>query len=250
MVRHTLVAGLCLVAIAAVLALPAHAVDYPVTGKQLALREVNGKASLTLGLRDGAIPIPTPGSSDDPSLAGLTVVLFSRGTGERPSYDAPSGTGQNSWSVRTTPKGVVYDYKNGLATRFAGDLQTVGVRPVTGLKVRSKAAGLALVAPQGGVAVRVQYGSVRVCALFDGDSVHADRAGVFMARNATAALANCDDDTLATAAPPACGGTFPSCEGACPTGETCGAIGGGTDPTCQCLPDEPCPGGCPVPIRG
>lgn len=238
MIRQTFVGGLALALISGALALPARGIDYPVAGTQLTLRERNDKAALTLLLRDGSIPIPTPGSADDPSLAGLSVTLFSRGTGERPAYGALPGTGQNSWKVRTTPKSVTYGYRNGTATRFGGEIQTVDMRSGSGLKVRSKALGLVLLAPQGAVAVRVQYGSVRVCALFAGASVRADKAGVFMARNAPAAgLANCDDDTLAMDGPAACGGTFPACEGACPAGETCGVLGGGTDPTCQCLPE-------------
>lgn len=238
MLGQTFVGGLSLVLITAALAVPASGIDYPVAGTQLTLRERNNKASLSLLLRDGSIPIPTPGSADDPSLAGLYVTLFSRGTAERAAYGALPGTGQNSWQVRTTAKAVTYSYRNGTATRFGGDIQTISMRSGSGLKVRSKAYGLVLLAPQGAVAVRVQYGSVRVCALFDGASVRADKAGVFTARKAAAGnLADCNDDTLAMDGPAPCGGTFPSCDGACPTGETCGALGGGTDPTCQCLPD-------------
>ena len=238
MLRQTFVGGLSLVLFTTALALPASGIDYPVAGTQLTLRERNDKASLTLLLRDGSVPVPTSGSADDPSLAGLYVTLFSRATGEQAAYGALPGAGQNSWQVRSTAKAVTYSYRNGTATRFGGDIQTISMRSGSGVKVRSKAYGLVLLAPQGAVAVRVQYGSVRVCALFDGASVRADKVGVFTASKAAAgALGNCNDDTLAGTAPAPCGGTFPSCEGACPAGETCGALGGGTDPTCQCLPD-------------
>jgi hypothetical protein len=200
MARRSLTSVLSLVLVSASLAAPASGVDYPVAGTQLTLRERNNKATLNLILRNAAIPVPAKGSGDDPSLAGFFVTLFSRVTGERAEY----GSVPSSWKVRTTPHATTYSYANRTATRFGGDIQTASMRTGSGLKVRSPAYGLDLtVPPVGPVAVRVQYGSVRVCAIFDGASVQTDANGVFKARNADApGITDCDDETLAGIACP------------------------------------------------
>lgn len=185
----------------------AAASDHPVAGMQLTVRERNGKSALNLVLKDNALPVPAPGSPDDPSLAGIHVTLLSRATGERAFYSAGPGTGHDSWRVRSTPSAVTYAYRNGTATPFGGDIQTVAMRTGAVLKIRSKAGGLLLDGPQGAVGVRVEYGSVRVCALFDGDAVRKDGAGVFNARNAdTAGLTDCDNATLLGCPPEGCPG--------------------------------------------
>ena len=53
--------------------------DHVVGGTQILLRAGAGGA-LTLQLRGVAVPIPAPGSADDPSTAGLAVSLFGRGS--------------------------------------------------------------------------------------------------------------------------------------------------------------------------
>jgi hypothetical protein len=126
------------------------------------------------------------------------------------------------------------------------------------------------------VAVRIDMGTTRVCALFDGDAVRRDETGRFVARDADASgLTSCDDDALAGLAceeslscggscpgdavcagaagvlgcrcvspHQPCGDTGPLCNGECPTGEECASLGGFPEPSCGCLPtgSTPCGG--------
>ncbi|MBM4242199.1 MAG: hypothetical protein FJ148_00055 [Deltaproteobacteria bacterium] len=144
------------------------------------------------------------------------------------------------------------------------------------LRVRAPSAGLALTAPEGAIAVRVEMGATRVCALFDGASVRRNEPGRFIAREADAgALDDCDDDSLAglsceeslscggscpgdgecggnrlvngcTCVSPnqPCGDTSPVCNGECPAGQECSNLGGAITTTCACMPagSTPCGG--------
>lgn len=243
----------------------ARAADHVVAGKQLTLRDKNGKGALTLVLRDASIPIPAPGSAGDPSQVGLVVTLFGRVSDEQAALLAEPGLGRPGWKVRATPK-ATYTYANPTSTTALG---SVVLRAGTGLTVRAKTAGLALAAPAGAVAVRVDMGETSICALFDGDAVRKDEPGRFVGRNADAGgLADCRDETLAAlaceqtlscggtcagdsvcAGHPSglggctcvsphqpCGGTAPACNGECPTGEECSNLGGVLETSCGCLP--------------
>jgi len=243
----------------------ARAADHVVAGKQLTLRQKNGKGALTLVLRDVSIPIPSPGSADDPSQVGLVVTLFGRTSEEQAALLAEPGLGRPGWKVRATPK-VTYTYASPTSTTA---LNAVALRTGTGLTIRAKTAGLALAAPAGAIAVRVDMGETSVCALFDGDAVRTDQAGRFVARNADAGgLADCRDETLAAlacettlscggscpgdavcAGHPSglggctcvsphqpCGDSAPACNGECPVGEECSNLGGVLQTSCGCLP--------------
>lgn len=266
--NRSIVAALSVVLCAASAA-SAVAADHPVSGKQLMLRDRNGKGSLTLTLKDTAIPVPSLGTTDDPSLHGLTVTLFSRASEQQATFQAAPG----GWRTKVTPTAVTYTYADRAAT--GGALSGVSLRTRAALKIRARSAGLDLDGPQGAIAVRVEYGSVRVCALFDYPAVTKDTAGYFSARNADAVgLANCDDDTLARvpcAESASCGGVCPGdaecgthpafpecvcvsphqpcgdsapvCNGECPDGEVCGSVSGGPETSCGCLPTQSTPCG-------
>jgi hypothetical protein len=170
----------------------------------------------------------------------MTLTVFSRGSGQQATSSARAG--RDVWKARATPKAITYAYRD--RTAQGNDLLTAQLRTGMGLKLRAKSAGIALDGSQQAIAVRVEWGSVRVCALFDGDAVRKDKAGLFVARNADAAgLADCSDETLFVPPTPACGGTWAACDGACPAGTTCSVVDDATDPRCECL--EGCPGGCP-----
>lgn len=181
---------------------PATAVsaDHPVEGTQLTLRKRLANEVFTLVLRDPSIPVPAAGSADDPSRSHVRVTLFARGPGEQATfstYELPE-----LWNVRTTPRAVSYGYRDKTATRFGGELRTVNLRTGGGLKLSAKSTGFGSTLLDA-VAVRVEYGSTRVCALFDGTSVRRNWQGEFQARNADAAgLADCNDWTLAGLPPP------------------------------------------------
>lgn len=268
MSRHVFAAAMSLVLVCGALVAAASAADHVVGGKQLTLRRQGSGGALSLVLRDPSIPIPAPGSADDPSLAGMTVTLFGRASEEQASLAAAPGLGRPGWKVRATPR-VTYTYTNPTAAVGSGSLASVTLRAGTGLTVRAKSPGLALAVPAGAVAVRIDMGATRVCALFDGDAVRRDQVGSFVARNADASgLTDCDDATLIAlscedsqscggtcpgdavcAAQPSgeggcscvsphqpCGDTSPACNGECPVGEECSNLGGVLHTSCACMP--------------
>lgn len=246
------------------------AADHVVGGTQLLLRAGAGGA-LTLQLRGAAVPIPAPGSADDPSTAGLAVSVFGRGSRTQASLWAAPGTG---WRVRSLPR-VTYTFANPGVAAGSLDVKSASLRQGAGLRVRARSSGLALTSPEGAVAVRVDMGATRVCALFDPPAVRRDGGGRFVARDAdAAALPSCDDEVLlsapceeglscggtcpddaecagnvfsgCTCVSPhqPCGDTAPACNGECPAGEECANTGGAPYSSCGCLPvgSTPCGG--------
>lgn len=282
--QRTLVACLMLVACAAPAA--AAAADYPVTGTQILLRERNGKGVLSLVLKDPAIPVPAPGSPDDPSVGGLTLTVFSQGEDQRATLAAAPGLGPDAWRVKQTPRIVTFAYRDRKASTTGDEIQTANLRTRAPLKIRARAAGLDLSRLHSRVAVRVEYGDVRVCAVFA--LVKQSKIGLFSAKGIDAHVPpDCDDRTLEN--PPCgeaigcggwcpgdaecgadafgvcscvsphqpCGDSAPVCNGECPDGLACGSITGGIETVCGCLPPDstPCgelsvpacdPGACPA----
>ncbi len=175
---------------------PAMAVDYPVGGTQLMLsRPQQSTGALSLVLKDPSIPVPAIDGADDPSLTGLTLTLFARYSGERPTFFARAG--RDIWKLRTTPKATTFAFRDKTAVPGSWDVFTADLRTGAGLKIRTRGPRLTLSPPEGSIAVRIEYGSVRVCAVFDGAAVRQDKPGRFVARNADAAgLTDCDDATL------------------------------------------------------
>jgi hypothetical protein len=94
--------------------------------------------------------------------------------------------GPPGWSVRTGARSR-YRWVNPRAP-VNGDVRLVVLREGPLLRVVARGFALPLVGAQGAVAVRVSYGTRRVCALFDGAhaDVTADEAGRFRARGAAA----------------------------------------------------------------
>ena len=82
-------------ALLALLATPAAAVDYVVGGAMLSLKDVAypGRGPVVLSLEDASIPVPLPGSADDPSLSVMRVTLFGRGSGESSARDTIPSSG-------------------------------------------------------------------------------------------------------------------------------------------------------------
>ncbi|MBY0275112.1 hypothetical protein K2Z84_07215 [Candidatus Binatia bacterium] len=244
----------------------APAADHVVGGTQLRLRRTPAGGTLTLMLRDVAA-IPAPGSADDPSTTGMLVTLFGRGSGEEASLSAAPGKGRPGWVVQSAAR-VTYAYVNADAGPGSSTLQSATLRTGSGLRLRARSAGLDLSGAEGGVAVRVEWGSERVCAVFDGAAIRHDEAGFFLGvKAAVPALPDCDDATLlgatCTDTGGSCGGTCPGdsvcggnsligcscvsphqpcgdsapvCNGECPAGEECSTTTGGPFTTCGCLP--------------
>jgi hypothetical protein len=128
-------------------------------------------------------------------------------------------------------------------------------------------AGLTLAEPQGAVAVIVEMGETRLCAVFDGEAIRRDEANFFVGRKApTPSIATCDVDALlgipcetsetcsgvcaggaecggeplvgcqCVSPDQPCGDTAPVCNGECPVGEECSNTGGVPYSSCACLP--------------
>lgn len=244
----------------------ASAADHVIGGTQLRLRRTPHGGTMTLLLRDVNV-LPVPGSADDPSLAGMTITLFGRGSEQKAKLFALPGVGRAGWLVRTVPR-LSYSYALPGALPGAPTPRTAVLRDGTGLRVRARATGLDLGAAEGAVAVRVEWGAERVCTIFDDAAVRRDEPGFFVGVKADAPqIADCDDATLGTAAcgldggvcggrcagdgvcggnvmtgclcvspSQPCGDSAPVCNGECPAGEECATTTGGPYPGCGCLP--------------
>lgn len=207
----------------------AGAADHPVPGRDLALRASPG--TLRLLLQDPSIPVPAVDDANDPSIVGMTVTVFGRTSGTRAIFTTSIGRGPRAWTSRATHGGAVHRYRDDGSGAAGLRVRTAEVRPGGRLRITAPAAGIALDPAEQAVAVRVEYGSVRACAIFDGESVRRSRTGQFVARNAPAgALASCDDDLLAGFCPPS----------GCPTGSQTRFCGDGpvTDACSITLPTE------------
>jgi hypothetical protein len=229
-----------------VVAPASRASDHVVVGTALTIRHSrSGRGMVSLTLRDASIPVGAPGGGTDPSLGSTVVTLFGRQSTERFSFVAEPGAGGGTWRVHTTPQGVRYSYSDPGARASATRIRTAQLGSGAGWSARTMAAGLALVVPETAVAVRIDWGTERACALFDGAAVRTSKQGTFVAKDAPpATIADCDDATLFGTTSFDCGGLAPACDGDCPLGSTCDASGP-SDPTCTCVFHEGCPGGCP-----
>jgi hypothetical protein len=222
----------------------AAAVDVPVPGRSLSLRSKNGRETLAIRLSDPAIPLVASGP-DDPSVAGLSLELFSAGPFPQAStLFVPSGVGDPGWTVQGDGR---YRYKNDAAPGPPSPVRKVGVR--TGkIQLTARNIGLTLDGARASIGVRIKIGDLRVCALFAGASVRLDETGRFTARNAVVAPQDCSNEALGACGGPcppgtACTGTncYPvPCDagGFCPIGATCVHFG-----VHQLCGPAPCSGG-------
>jgi hypothetical protein len=207
MTRRVLATTVALIATCTLLAEAtfAVAVDLTVVGKEITLRRTPGNpaGSLRLALDQG-IPdgVPLPDGSDDPSLAGMTVTLFARGSGATASFVAAPGRGAHAWKVRATPRLVSYAYNDPRANSDPLQIRSARLRNRAPMRITAPAAGLPLDVAESAIAVRVEYGSTRICALFDPESVRRSGPGIFVARDGDAnLLVNCNDETLSGECP-------------------------------------------------
>jgi hypothetical protein len=191
--RWLAVASLTLI-LALILAAPgaACAGDQSLAGTRLRLKR--RAADERLVLNDPGIVAPAAGSADDPRVAGMRIVLFGQSVpGEVQELIVPPGGG---WTQRLAPR-LRYRFQNLDAPLPPSPVRFVRVRHGRGLKIVARAAGLALWGSQLSIGVRVEMGSTRFCAVFAGDSVRRDEAGLFAARGApNPGLTECADEEL------------------------------------------------------
>src|SRR5262249_36219621 len=174
-----------------------------ISGKKLQLRRSSsGKEKLVFQSKDPTFAFPAVGSADDPATGtpgGLKVELFSQNDAARPSFVAPAGVGKPGWRV-TDSSVDSFMYTNSQAPAAPSPLKAVLLKQGKQLKVTGAAIGLALVGPQGSVAIRVTTGSLRSCAVFGAGTIHRDQAGSFLAVNALApSIPDCSDASLGIA---------------------------------------------------
>jgi hypothetical protein len=247
----------------------AAALDQPLSARKLVMRRTaSGQEKLAFLAKDPAILFPAIGSADDPANGtpgGALIEIFSANEG--PSALAiPAAVG---WFVRDGSPSY-YKFVNKLAPQGVSPVSSFLLKNERALRIRSGAIGLPMNGPLGPVGIRVTYGSLRVCALFDEETIRRDGSRVFLAKDAVATdLADCSNaslggptcaengdaptcggtcppgsacgspDLLACQCIPAnqpCGGTAPVCNGECPVGEVCGSTGGLPYPGCGCIP--------------
>lgn len=260
----------------------AHAIDRPIDGQRLVLKQVGTIAKLTFLSRDPNFLFPPIGGPDDPatgSPGGATIELFSQNEGQA-TLDVPAGAGNPGWTVTTSPT-PRYKFNNRPAPAGISPVRLTVLNQGRSLKVVAKDAGLPLAGSQGAVGIRITTGTLRSCARFAGTTIRKDVAGAFIASHATTdALFDCSDASMNGLPPacdvtpsPACGGTCtgdgvctptlsgcqclspsspcgetgPACFGTCPMGEECFANGPGPFVGCVCLPAGSTPCGDPGP---
>src|SRR5262245_57477413 len=185
----------------------------------LRLARSGGGEKLVLVLDDASIPAPGQGSADNPATTGLRVTLFGHDApGETADLVAPAGLAQPGWKYGTN--GLVrYRFRHGAAPGGISPIRSVVLREGKGLRVVAKAVGLGLAGVQGSVGVRIEYGSIRLCALFGADAIVHDEAGLFVAKSAPApGIVECTDEALFGVP---CNDTL-TCGGTCPDGSQCG----------------------------
>jgi hypothetical protein len=162
------------VAALALAAVPSWAMDAPISGKKLTLRDTPSP-KLVLVSR-AAITGPTFTGSDDPTFFGATLQVTSMG-GETETVDLPAG----GWSFSNSG---VFRFRNTLAPAGISPVRTVIITPGRRLKILAKTPVISLNEPsQGGISVILQSGTLRYCATFGG-VVTLDTLGKFNAKNA------------------------------------------------------------------
>jgi hypothetical protein len=219
--------------------LPALAADQVLPGKKLALKETPTRASAVLIIQDPSIVLPAAGSPEDPSTAGLRVVLVDGTADVTAELLIPPGAG---WSVKTGTR-TTWTWKNAAAPGGPSPVNALKLVSGKGLTLKARSAGLSLTGPLGSVGVRVELGTTRFCTIFDPPAVRRDVAGQFTATKAeTPNVPGCSDGALSGGAP--CGLSGPSCDGYCGEGSVCGR---GFDGGCECTSaSRPCGGSSPA----
>lgn len=177
-------------------------VDVPVAGTKLFVqRSQSGKEKLVFVSRDPALPTPTIGSPDDPTVGspgGALLEVVAENSSALGVFVVPRDQGDPGWTVvdGTTDK---FKYKTRAAPGAWSVVHTLTLMQGKVLKVVAKRAGLALEGAEGAVGVRVTVGGVRVCSLFSGVSIIKDVEGKYRAKNAPASnLTDCSDASLGT----------------------------------------------------
>jgi hypothetical protein len=240
-----------LVVLLLVAATRARALDAPIAGDKLTLvwnAQLQGK--LVFISKDPTFLFPAIGSADDPGTGtpgGAVVWLFA---GSPPSFgnnvSAPGGAGWKSSSARTE----MHRWSNPDAPFGPSPIRSIVMKRGRRLKVVSKLVPMTETPPLGRLAIRIDIGSLRNCAVFEAATIRRDEPFHFAARGARkpiaadcdAAISGAPTTTTTTIPLPSCAEStpfYPVCGGDCPAGSACGpnaVFGNGLEFECRCLP--------------
>jgi hypothetical protein len=165
--------------------------DQPLPGLKLVLKDRAGRQRGVYVAKSALVALPAPGSADDPTASGGTVVVSNPDTGESASFPLPA----EGW--RTSSTGTVYRFTNRLAPGGPSPVKVAILKEGRVLKVATKATGITLdESTQGALEVQLVLGQTRWCSRFGG--VLRDEPGRFVARNAPAPAACADDGATTT----------------------------------------------------
>lgn len=211
----------------------ASALDHPIAGRaKILLVQSSGKEKLTFVARDSAFLFPAIGGADDPSQVGATVDIV-----PQPKHYPGVLSLTGGWTSKVGVRGS-YTFKNLAAP---DGVSTVRMQIVEGKQIKLTAKTIggagATVSHTDGFVVRVTIGTVRNCVRFGPVPAQVYGDGFkFLAKASSAEpLADCSDAAIGMPSP--CDFSYPTCGGACPTGESCTTFG--IDPGfghCGCLP--------------
>ena len=237
----------------ALLVSSAAAVDQPIAGKRLLIRDRQPPDLPLLSFisSDPATLVPAFDSANDPAVSTATRIDI--WTQSQPKFSVTIDPGVSANWRRASRRRNAYLYKN----RRRGTSVSVMLLTDSGrIRIRMAPYQLFPQGPRGPVAIRVETGSLRNCTLFDASTILRDHGGVFVAANSAANnLPDCEDSTIEAALGESCGSSsMPECGGSCPAGGVCGhdIING----FCRCFPPSQscvdefnapvCNGVCPV----
>ena len=117
--------------------LPALAADQVLPGKKLVLKQSASRATAVLIIQDSSIVLPAAGNPEDPSTAGLRVVLVGGTAGGTAELLVPPGAG---WSVKTGTR-TTWTWKNAAARPWSAgssDARTTIATVASPAPVRAK----------------------------------------------------------------------------------------------------------------
>ena len=109
------------------LAASAAADDVPATGRKILVRDDARKHALSVDVRDPAVTAPSPGSGEDPTLTGASLVIRNPMSGESATFILPAV----GWT--SVSNGGSYKFRNREAPGGISPVKSARITSPTGL---------------------------------------------------------------------------------------------------------------------
>lgn len=217
---------------------PAGAADRAISAAKLQIQRKNGKEKLSFSSKDPAFLFPSIGSSDDPTVVGVTVELLSYEEGTA-GATVPAGAGKPGWSSKTTAPQTL-QFKNAQAPSGISIFKGMLIKSGKQLRIEGRATLTPMLGPMARLAIRITSGSIRNCTVVLAADAKRNEADRFLALRVPApSISDCSDPSLLPPSSPCGEGGVPTCNGQCSPGETC--VGDGFNDVCKCVaPSMPC----------